>query len=65
MRFQRTDLTAHLTEAEKRVMDNFLRRMRDLGALQPVPGGRGEYRFPNLLTHLYFAMQARGAKSGT
>ena len=65
MRFQRTDLTAHLTEAEKRVMDNFLRRMRDLGALQPVPGGRGEYRFPNLLTHLYFAMQARGAKPGT
>ena len=63
LRFQRTELLARLTEAEKRVMDNFLRRMRELGALETDPEVRGGYRFPNILHALYFMMEAARAGS--
>lgn len=64
MRFQRAELMSHLTAAEKKVMDNFLRRMRELGALETSEGTRGEYRFPNMLHALYFNMEALRAKGG-
>ena len=46
LRFQRTELLARLTEAEKRVMDNFLRRMRELGALETDRRFGGDTDFP-------------------
>ena len=61
MQFQRAELVSHLTDAEKRVMDNFLRRMRELGALETDPEVRGGYRFPNVLHALYFTMEATRA----
>ena len=61
MQFQRAELMSHLTDAEKRVMDNFLRRMRELGALETDPEVRGGYRFPNVLHALYFTMEATRA----
>ena len=63
MWFQRAELMSHLTEAEKRVMDNFLRRMRELGALETDPEVRGGYRFPNILHALYFSLEAARAGS--
>ena len=63
LRFQRTELLARLTEAEKRVLNNFLRRMRNLGVLERDPEVRGGYRFPNRLYALYFMMEARRAGS--
>ena len=59
MRFRRSELVSRLTDDEKRVMDNFLRRMKDLGALEADPGVRGGYRFPNLLHMLYFWMESQ------
>ena len=59
MRFQRADLAARLTQKERRVLDNFLRRMRNLGALQIDPEVRGGYRFPNRLHALYFWMESQ------
>ena len=64
MTFQRGDLAARLAPAERRVLDNFLQRMRKLGAVQPDPEVRGGYRFPNRLHALYFWMESR-LKAGT
>ena len=63
MWFQRAELMSYLTEAEKRVMENFLRRMRELGALETDPEVRGGYRFPNILHALYFSLEAARAGS--
>ena len=59
MHFRRSELVDRLTDDEKRVMDNFLRRMKQLGALDADPGIRGGYRFPNLFHALYFWMEAQ------
>ena len=59
MRFQRAELAARLAEGERGVLDNFLRRMRMLGALEIDPEVRGGYRFPNRLHALYFWMQSQ------
>ena len=59
MRFQRADLLKRTSGAEQRAVDNFLHRMKKLGALAPDPGIRGGYRFPNMLHALYFWMAAR------
>ena len=59
MRFQRGELAARLAEDERRVLNNFLRRMRTLGALEIDPEVRGGYRFPNRLHALYFWMESQ------
>ena len=58
-RFRRAELREVLTEAESRGLDNFLRRMTSLGALQKDPASRGAYHFPNLLHALYFHMESQ------
>jgi len=63
LQFRRQDLSARLTADEKKVMDNFLRRMKDLGALvSDEQTGRGGYRFVNQLHALYFWMESQRAK---
>ena len=57
--FRRAELQKLLTDAEKRGLDNFLRRMTNLGALEKDPEVRGGYRFPNLLHALYFSMESQ------
>ena len=59
MRFHRGELAARLTQEERRVLDNFLRRMRRLGAIQTDPEVRGGYRFPNRLHALYYWMESQ------
>lgn len=63
--FRRAELIEQLTTREQRVLDNFLRRMKKLGALAADPEARGGYRFPNLLYALYFAIEAYRANGGT
>ena len=65
LRFHRAEIVSRLTDAEKRVMDNFLRRMRTLGALETDPEVRGGYRFPNMLHALYFVLEAQRTGDGT
>ena len=59
MRFQRGELAARLTQEERQVLDNFLRRMKTLGALHADPEVRGGYRFPNRLHALYYWMESQ------
>lgn len=61
--FRRADLLKLLSPEEKKVCDNFLNRMRNLGAIQPDPeGGPGTYAFPNHLHALYFHIEAQRIK---
>ena len=64
--FSRAQLRAlPLTADEKRKLDNFLNRMRDLGAIVPVEDGRrGVYRFATYLHRLYFFLEASVATNG-
>ena len=43
-------------------MDNFLQRMKKLGAIDTDPDVRGGYKFPNLLHALYFTIESQRAK---
>ncbi|MBN1509111.1 MAG: AAA family ATPase [Sedimentisphaerales bacterium] len=66
LQFRRKDLIAKLTADEKKVMDNFLRRMKELGAIvSDDQSGRGAYRFQNQLHALYFYMESLRAKRET
>ena len=58
-RFRRSELMERLTGEEKKVMDNFLQRMKRLGALETDPETKGGYQFPNLLHALYFWMESQ------
>ena len=59
MRFHRGELAARLTQDERQVLDNFLRRMRRLRAIQTDPEVRGGYQFPNRLHALYYWMESQ------
>jgi hypothetical protein len=59
--FRRDELGQRLTESERKGLDNFLRRMRELGAIANVPGARGLYRFHNRLHALYFWLESQRA----
>ena len=60
MHFRRAQLRNRLTEQERGVLDNFLRRMKKLGAIEADPEVQGGYRFPNRLYGLYFRMSTVG-----
>jgi hypothetical protein len=61
--FRRADLLKALSAEEKKVLDNFLNRMRKLGVILPdSEGGPGAYRFSNQLHALYFSIEAQRAK---
>jgi len=56
--FNRGAVLSELGEGEKKVFDNFLRRMRELGVIVRVPEkGKGVYRFVNRLHHAYFLIE--------
>lgn len=59
IRFTRAELLERLPAKERRVLDSFLRRMRQLGALDSDPEVKGGYRFPNRLHALYFYAEAQ------
>ena len=57
LRFTRSEILQRLTGTDRGALDDFLRRMRKLGALEVDPDVRGGYRFPNYLHALYFYME--------
>ena len=59
MHFRRSEVLARLADQDKPALDNFLRRMRNLGAIEADPEVRGGYRFPNRLHALYFFMASQ------
>ncbi|MGH8011872.1 MAG: AAA family ATPase [Candidatus Binataceae bacterium] len=63
MRFKRRDLLSSSSTDEKRVLDNFLRRMKELGVIRnEQDGGPGAYTFCNRLHYLYFRINAQEAR---
>lgn len=56
--FKRSDLLEHLDEAEASVLDNFLRKMRDIGVLAQDSHGPGWYHFTSSLFFVYFLSEA-------
>ena len=58
--FRKHDAEKHLNEHEKKVFDNFLHKMTQLGVIEADrDGDRGSYRFVNPLFHAYIGMQRR------
>jgi len=58
MHFRRSEVLERLEGNDKSALDNFLRRMKTLGAIESDPEIHGGYRFPNRLHALYFAMES-------
>lgn len=58
MKFRKAEIRERLTDEDKRAFDNFLHRMKKLGALEADPEIRGGYRFPNQLHRLYFYLES-------
>lgn len=63
MDIRRSELLKLVPEGERGKLDNFLRKMRDLGVLQQGDE-RGEYRFTNQLHRLYVLLEALWAERG-
>jgi len=64
---RRKDVASRLSETERKVLDNFLTRMKALEVLLPDPeAGRGAYRFANPLYAAYVNMEGRlsGTREG-
>ena len=60
MVFKRSEVLEELGSGERSVLDNFLRKMRDLGVLEQVPDhGPGYWRFTSVLHRLYFILTSR------
>jgi hypothetical protein len=61
--FDRSEVAERLKEGEKKVLDNFLRKMRELGVIEPdTERGRGAYRFVNRIFPIYIHMQSGADK---
>lgn len=57
-RFKKTDVAAKLTPEEKKVFDNFLRKMRELGVIMAdQESDRGTYKFINDIYPVYIFME--------
>ena len=55
---------SRLDEDERKVFDNLLRRLRELGIVeQDVEGGRGAYRFVNELYPLYIILDSANIRT--
>jgi len=61
--FQKSKIEGKLNKSEKRVFNNFLRKMRELGIIsQDIEKGRGHYRFVNDLYPIYIWMENQDFK---
>ena len=61
--FKKRDLEAELNNGEKKVLDNFLKKMRDLGVIElDIEKGSGAYRFVNDIYPVYIWLESRRAE---
>ena len=62
-RFEKREVEKRLSESEKKVFHNFLRRIRELGVIEPdIERGRGVYRFVNEIYPIYIWMESKNPK---
>ncbi|RLG26965.1 hypothetical protein DRN85_01420 [Methanosarcinales archaeon] len=58
--FTKKEIEARLNEEEKKVFDNFLKKMRDLGVIvRDIESGSGAYKFVNMLYLAYIWMESQ------
>ncbi len=63
--FTRKEVAEYLSDPEKRVFDNFLRRLKEIGVIEPdTEMGRGCYRFVNEIYPVYVYMEAKAFIDG-
>jgi len=61
--FKRREIEEKLNESEKRVFNNFLRKMRNLGIIiSNIEKGRGNYSFVNEIYPIYIWMESEKSK---
>jgi hypothetical protein len=61
--FTKKDIEKKLDESEKKVLNNFLTKMKELGIIeQDVEGGRGTYRFVNSIYPVYIWIESQETK---
>jgi hypothetical protein len=61
--FKKKEVEAKLTQSEKKVFHNFLRKMRELGVIESdLESGRGAYRFVNDLYPVYLMLESERFK---
>ena len=61
-RFQRKNILENASEKESKALDNFLFKLKTLGIINKTEN-RGEYRFANMLYHLYIGFGAPRVKN--
>ncbi|MFH1372775.1 MAG: AAA family ATPase [bacterium] len=62
--FSTKELGSKLTEAEKKVLHNFLRKLRELGIIESdLERGQGAYRFVNEIYPVYILMESQRYKT--
>ncbi len=65
-RFLKSEIESKLNGKEKKVFNNFLRKMRELGIIvSDMEGGRGSYKFVNELYRVYIGMESQSFKQRT
>lgn len=65
-RFLKSEIESKLNGKEKKVFNNFLRKMRELGIIvSDIEGGRGSYKFVNELYRVYIGMESQSFKQRT
>ncbi|MDI3501610.1 MAG: hypothetical protein PWP22_1381 [Thermoanaerobacter sp.] len=63
--FKKREIESRLNANEKKVFNNFLRKMRELGVITPnIEGGRGAYKFANMLYPVYIWMESQRFNRG-
>lgn len=63
--FRKSDIEEKLTDKEKKVLSNFLTRIKNLGVIQgDVEKGKGVYRFVNEIYRIYISMESRIYSTG-
>ena len=56
--FKKKEIESKLNAGERKVFNNFLRKMRELGIIVPdIEGGRGAYKFVNKLNQVYIWLE--------
>lgn len=64
-KFKKKEIETRLSESERKVFNNFLKRLRELDIIETDPeGGKGAYRFVNELYPLYFWIRAKVKEKG-
>ncbi|KAF5416729.1 MAG: hypothetical protein C5S48_02120 [Candidatus Methanogaster sp.] len=65
-RFLKSEIESKLNAKEKNVFNNFLRKMKELGIIVvDIEGGRGSYKFVNVLYPVYIWMESQNFKQRT